>query len=344
VLKLADLLEAREAKLYLPCQLREFETYLQEGAVLTPSALPSSADGDGAGAAADEGSGGSIRLAMTEPGRAFARENGNLPEPRGPIVLQVLPDVLRRAQSIRCVLRPADGSDNGIDAALSLPLAEIEYLFRYTREAPLPERSHLKSAQGIEKEFGVKGVESPELFCRFDGGRLPFDHVQRVLADYYLIRSRELRDWLYDLQAFYGFNLLIERRYCLTDTGGRLLNAVIGSLEAKVPPLKRLGEHPDARLRRWAAALLEKGLEGRYRLFARGLRQGTLLPLLEKIPRIRAGELKAERLPAPIPGETRRLIDKLVQENVPPDSIARITEVPLERLSAYLAGKHGLRS
>lgn len=342
--QLAALLSARGVNLYHACQWVEMESYQKFGALASPEKLKAQglAVIGNPTAAPDALSwlDARIHYSLFDVGSAYAQDTRNLPNPRGPIVLQILPAALEQAVEVGVCLRAVDADDSTLENEMFLPLKDIEYLFRYTPEAPLPEKTYLKSSEALEKEFGVKNVQASELFCRFRDSRQPFDFIHKIMVDHYQLHNREFRDWLYEMQYQYGTRFLIERRYCPADIGGLLAKSLSNIITEEVPSLETLSEYPDEQVSQWAQGLLEAGQGARYDHFAHGLRRGTLLPVAELsqqyFDEVRNITPKASQPKHHFSSETRQLIDKLRAEKIPGDSIARIVDVPLEELNAFL--------
>jgi hypothetical protein len=80
-----------------------------------------------------------------------------------------------------------------------------------------------------------------------------------------------------------------------------------------------------------------------FQRFAEGFRKGTILPIIEETQRQAKTPTDAAPTAPPvqqsIPVETKRLIDKLLGEKLPADSIARITDLPEALVKAYIQHK-----
>lgn len=341
---LVNLFNDRGTNFYHACQFSEFESYLESQGVTPPrlagKSRPAPASQTAGEAAGDCWTDSLIHLSPIDLGQAYAQDTANLPNPRGPISIQFLPAALRQASEVGICLRAMDAEDAQIEREMFLGLKDVPYLFRYTAEAPLPEKTYLKSAEAIEKEFGVKDVQCPELFCRFTDNRLPLEFINKILVDHYPLYNREFRDWMFEPQFRHQTGFLIERRYCPADIGGHLLKAVAKILENAVPPLEELALSSNPKVSQWAQALIEKGQHARYSRYARALRRDTLLPLKALSERyfsqLRNPAVQPRKAHPPIHAQTRQLIKKLLAENIPPESIARIVDIPLADLNRYL--------
>lgn len=335
---LAELMERRNASLYCACQLRDFEGFLRQGAISSPVARPqpdADLNGTEATVPAQSPSAASRRviLRLADAGEGFAKKLQQTPNPDGPILFQVNPDILRHSQHMRVVLTPEYGR-----RAKDIPLAaeDTEYLFRYTDQAPYPERLQIKTGSQIQKTFKTAGPMVPEIRCRIPGG-VPFSQVSATMVDNYLIFKRQLRDWAYDLQRLYGTSLPLKRRYCPADIGGHLADALAARLLTGPVRLESLYQD-ETPLSDWAAQLRKQGLADLFQRFAENLRNGTLLYIQAHRERLWTAKPVQNRFLGSISKAQRRLVDKLLAEKIPLAAIARIAELPETLLEDYLKG------
>lgn len=341
---LAGILETREAYLYHACQLLDFESYLRVGGIASQSlldseGLPYTVNSRGQ-TDPDKGTRDKIFTSLSDLGAQFARTLSCTPNPCGPILLQIRPAALREASDIAVCLTPA-GANRTFEEGLALH--DVPYLFRYTPEAPLPEKSYLKSQEQLQRDFRTAKATEPEVYCTMAEGKLPFDHVSIVLVDNYVVFERQLRDWVHDIELKHGYKLPTQRRYCPADVGGDVAEAIAKTLLSDLPTLEDLMQHPTERLRKWAEQIMAKGLAKEFHEYARALRNGTLLPLKNNLD----DYIRHEPVPQPspstqedaIPNTTQDLIDKLVSEKIPLSSISRITDLPESLLQDYIKRK-----
>lgn len=336
--RIAALLEHRNASLYCACQLRDFESFLQQGAISSPDdpLTHDTADSTAKASAAPTGlpATRSLVLRFSDAGERFAKKLQGTPNSDGPILFQVNPNILRRSLEISVALT----SENGcLPAAKDIPLAleDVEYLFRYTDQAPYPERLQIKTGVQIQEAFKTAGPMVPEIRCRMPDG-VPFAQVSATMVDNYLIFKRQLRDWAYDLQRLYGTSLPLKRRYCPADIGGHLSDALAARLLAGPVSLKNLSDDDEPALRNWAARMHAQGIEDLFRRFAENLRRGTLLFIQDHKERLWTAKPVQNRFLGSISKVQRRLVDKLLAEKIPPAAIARITDLPEALLRDYL--------
>ena len=341
---LVDLFNQRGVMLYHACQLSHFEAYLRAGGLapdahLQQAAIGGVAEVHGDGKRAVPGSR-SICFRLTDPGAGFARDLNNLPPIEGPIVFQLKPAALEHAAEIAICLkqRDAPGFDPDRDT-LGSP-GEVEHLFKYTREAPLPEKSFLKSPAEIRAAFNREDAVGPHIYCMPAAGIVPISQVASVWVDNYLIAKRQLRDWVHETQVHFDQRFSIQRRYSPADIGGLLANEIAASLLAGVPTLAEVARTGSPALRKWAQALAEKGLEQEFQAFAHSFREETLLPIITGRKTLKIAAAPGGRAPQTgLSREKRELVDKLLKEKIPFASIARITDLEETHIRDYAARK-----
>ncbi|MFZ2039964.1 MAG: hypothetical protein WAV08_04675 [Desulfobacterales bacterium] len=340
-----ELFSARGVMLYYACQLSQFEAYLRVGSLTSDAHLQQA----GFGAEAESGGSGtasvtaprSICLHLTDPGVPFARDLHALPALGGPIVFQLKPTALANAAELAICLKSRDaaGFDPGRHT-LAAP-GDVAHLFKYTAEAPLPEKSFLKSASEIRAAFNCEDAAEPRIYCTPAAGGVPFGAIASVWVDNYLIEKRQLRDWVHAIQAYYDYRFSIQRRYSPADIGGLLANGIVACLLAGVPTLTDVAREASPLLRKWAAELAEKGLEQDFETFARSFREETILPIVTGRKSLGEGADAHVNGPPPIslPRVKRELVDRLLQEKISVASIARITDLDEKLIQAYATRK-----
>jgi hypothetical protein len=334
---IVDLFSRRGVMLYHACQLTQFEAYLRAGGLCSEGRLQET----DSGAAAGESTARSLGLYLADPGAPFARDLQALPALEGPIVFQLKPMALEHAAGLAVCLKPRDtaGYDPGRHS-LGAP-GDVADLFQYTQEAPLPEKSFLKSPAAIRAAFNCADAGEPRVYCTPAPGGLPFAQISSVWVDNYLIAKRQLRDWAHALLVHFGHRFSVQRRYSPADIGGLLANEIAARLLAGVPALAEMAREGSPALRKWAAALAAKGLEQDFEAFARAFREGTLLPIVSSRKSLVAAEATSGGDPPQIylPRAKRQLLDRLLEEKIPVAGIARITDLDENLIRAYAARK-----
>jgi hypothetical protein len=333
------LFKSRNASLYHSCQLVDFESYLQMGAIASEKRLAGKglpATGrllDGTDAFRSEEN---VVFSLSDHGDAFAKKRYAAPNPDGPIMFQLDPGVLKKVPEIDIYLRPAAGSES---KRLSLTAKDIPYLFRYTDQAPYPERLYIRTPSQIQEAFGTDDPMIPEISCRTTDETFSLEQVSATMVDNYLIFKRQLRDWAYDAQRLHGASLPLKRRYCPADTGGHLADALAAALLPGPAELEDLSHAENEELSQWAQEMAARRLQEDFRRYAAAFRAGTLLHIEQHRDRLLSStKWQAGERPS-LPLKDRQLVDRMAAEKVPPASIARITDLPLEDIEAYLKQK-----
>ncbi len=327
--------EDRNASVYHSCQLMDFESYLQMDAIvpvahLIRKGLPATgALLDNAPAFRNHRD---VVFSLSDHGAAFAKRRYAPPNPDGPIMFQLSPGVLKSVPQIDIYLRPQVGGEG---ARVSLTAEDVPYLFRYTAEAPYPERTYIRDPAQIQEAFGTQVPMVPEISCRTTKQGFSLEQVSATMVDNYLIFKRQLRDWAYDAQLLHGASLPLKRRYCPSDIGGHLSDALADALLAADAGLEELSRAKNEDLRRWAREMVSRGLQEDFRRYAVPFRAGTLAYIREHRQRLLDGSRRRRRSRVSLPLKTRQLVERMLSENVPPESIARITDIPLADIEAY---------
>ncbi len=336
------LFESRSASLYHSCQLMDFESYLQMGAIasakrLSEKGLPATGPLLEGTDAFRNGEG--VVFSLSDHGAAFAKKRYAAPNPDGPIMFQLDAGILNNASQIDIYLRPQNVAAGNEIRRVSLAAADIPYLFRYTDEAPYPERLYIREPSQIQEAFGTDVPMVPEISCRTVDGGFSLEQVSATMVDNYLIFKRQLRDWAYDAQLLHGASLPLKRRYCPADIGGHLADALAAALLSRPAELADLVRAENEELGQWAQEMADRGLQGDFRRYAAAFRVGTLLHIEKNRDRLLDGSKKKTGAQPALPLKSRQLVDKMLAENVPPESIARITDIGLADIEAYLKQK-----
>jgi hypothetical protein len=331
------LFEKRRVTLYHACHLIDLESYFELGGIPSRNLLRT-----------ENLSFESLGLDQTEPddwmwdkvplqlidfGNQFAREPNNLPNPYGPILLEIDPAALMEAKEVAICLRTGRPDDYRKNNLSTLNLEETEHIFRYTLDAPFPEKTYFKPAEEMAKAFGAN-QSIPEIHCLFEPEKLPFKYVTQMLVDNYRIINSYLREWAFMTQQHYHNRIPIMQRYCPYDIGGKLTNAIAKLLTEASPSLEDLAQSENDVVQPWAKFLLENGWEEKYTQFATGLRQGTILPVKEQ--QLKVANQTSESPKTLFSKQTRELIQKLLNEKVPVASIARIADTSEEDIRDYI--------
>ena len=332
-----NLLEQRRVTLYHACHLIDLESYFKIGGIPSRSLLETEklayASFRADQATPDDWVWSNVSLQLMDFGNPFARDCNNLPNKYGPILLEIDPAALKEAEAVAICLRPGHPDDYTKDRLSVLDLDKVENIFRYTLDAPVPEKTYFKPADQMAKSFGGN-LAVPEIHCQLKTERLPFNFVTQMLVDNYRIMDHYLREWAFMIQQQYGNRIPIMQRYCPYDIGGKLTNALARILTDESPSLKDLTQNDHDEIRPWAARLHDNHMDADYELFATGMQAGTIFPVKNKQLEVAMASGGASK---PLFNrQTRELINKLLAEKVPVDSIARIADVKEEDIRTHI--------
>ena len=337
ILTVMNLLEQRRVTLYHACHLIDLESYFKLGGIPSRNLLETeklaytSFQTDQA--RPDDWVWNNVSLQLIDFGNPFARNCNNLPNKYGPILLEIDPAALKEAEGVAVCLRPGQPDDYIKDRLSVLKPEKVEHIFRYTQDAPFPEKTYFKPADQMAQTFGAN-LAVPEIHCRLKTERLPFDYVTQILVDNYRIVDHYLREWAFMIQQQYGNRIPIMQRYCPYDIGGKLTNALAKILTDESPSLEDLTRSDHDEVKSWAAFLSDNHLDTDFEQFAQGMQAGTIFPVKNNQLEV---AMASGGAPKPLFNrQTRELINKLLAEKVPVDSIARIVDVKEEDIRTHI--------
>ncbi len=286
--RLVQLLFSRSASVYHACQFSDLQSYLQVGGIPSRAHLEAQRvsftsfetdDVDQLNCVWDK-----VFLNLSDFGKTFAGGHIAVPNPYGPILLQINPVALHEASDVAICLRSAGASGFSRENE-ALPFRDIDRLFNHPVTAGSPRSEQIKYRSQLQQDFGYPGAADPEISCTVLSGRLSIKYVNVVWVDHYVLAGKPLRDWVNELKSASRAKFPVrERKY----KPGReaILNELASILtsSAKTPSLQRLsGDHSISQdLRDWSRQLLDnENVKFQFPRFAKYLREGTLLPLTQ---------------------------------------------------------------
>lgn len=291
--QLIDLFKQRGVKIYHACQLKDFETYLHLGGIpsrnlMQTERLPYTAfetdEIDQQNEVWDNVFGN-----LSDLGYGFANGNWSdntapTPNPYGPILFEMRPDVLIEASDIAICLRSAGGRAF-VRERESLGMHEVDRIFKYSIDgAPdIYARAYIKYSNELKKEFNDKNAMTPEISCTVINQKLPLDYTDKIIVDHYIIEAKQLVNAVREMARNKIIKPVYERR---PYKGERKIikNEIINLLESEVPILNNMiSNHSLSHSTRdWASRMIKGGIEWQYKRYAMYLREGTLLHILKK--------------------------------------------------------------
>lgn len=283
--RLVQLLYSRSASVYHACQFSDLQSYLQVGGIpsrahLEAQGLPFTGfetdDNDQANSVWDK-----VFLNLSDFGKTFADGHTAVPNPYGPILLQINPLALHEASDVAICLHSAGESGFSRENA-ALPFRDIDRLFKHPVTAGPSRSEQIKYRSQLQMDFDIAGARDPEISCSVASGKLSIKYVNVALVDYYALGGKTLRDWVHKLGSNAGARFPIrERRY---KPGRRAMLSELAHIvasSAHIPKLRHLLENQTISqdLRDWSSGIMSSGLTYQFYRFARYLREGTILPL-----------------------------------------------------------------
>lgn len=288
------LFNERGVKFYHACQYKDFKTYLDLGGipsrnVMEQSNLPYTPfDTDNV----DKNNyvWKMVFGNLQDFGVAFAQGQRNentapTPNPYGPILLILNPEVLMEAADIAICLRSAGGMNFQRDNE-ALPDAEtVNRIFEYENLDDAPNqyaKSYIAFSGTLRERFNNINAMTPEISCAVENEILSFNQLIRIIIDPYVINNQGLVAKVGSLKNQYGLNGVVwerlyrqgENRFAMKqDLANLLLHGFVDIQQV----IQNEGNSED--LRDWARRIHRGNMTFFYNRFVRYLRTGTILEL-----------------------------------------------------------------
>lgn len=287
ILDLIALFRKRKVVLYHACQFKDLESYLKLGGVPSRAVLEKAQaqytafdtdKRDRVNRVWDK-----VFLNLSDFGRWFCEEAGNMPNPFGPILLIIKPNALASALDIAICLRSA-GANSFKREKEALALEQVERLFCHPPNASAPQSTYVKFAEELQQEFCTPQARSPEISCTYPNGILPLEFVSKILVDPYTVGDQALV-YLVQQTVDRSAPMLkgkIKRRP-VNEARRKLYTELAAVMSSRAVSLKRIVATSSANsaLKSWASGALENDLEYQFKRFSQYLFEGTLQPIRE---------------------------------------------------------------
>ena len=216
IVNLVDLLKTRNVSLYHACQFADFQAYLRLGGIPSRAYLEQNQerftpfetdDIDQYNDVWDK-----VFVNLSDFGRIFARGANGVPNPFGPIVLQIRPSALLKATDVAVCLRSAGakGFDRHQEALGSA--REVDSLFLHPPDEGFPESIYVKSSKQLQATF--PRAANPEISCSIGNGYLPISDIIVAWIDPYQISDRPLISWVNEAMVEVSVNIRVRERSC----------------------------------------------------------------------------------------------------------------------------------
>lgn len=283
--ELARHLERREASLWHACQLLDLAAYLAVGGIparslverrrLTQTAFVTDAV-DRLNGVWDK-----VFCNLDDFGRSFAAGWRAVPNPYGPIALQIRPDALLIAEDAAISLRSAGAHDFDRDGESLSSIEEVNRIYRHPVDAGFPLSADTRFGEELRSAFGGTLVEakSAELSLSVSGELIPWSYVSLVLVEPFEVGGVELERVVSALAAEFRTDLTIKKR----NIGERkeVWTDLIRFLDDGPVPITWVVSRADAQpaTREWIAGIQARDLGWQFDRFARYLYEGTLAPI-----------------------------------------------------------------
>ncbi len=288
IAKLVNLLTSRRASLYHACQLADFSSYLAVGGIPSRACLEVGkqhftafeTDGtDHTNCVWDK-----VFVNLSDFGRTFANGGKGVPNPYGPIALQLRPEALLEATDVAVCLRSAGAAGFRRDSEALKTIEEVDFLFEHPAEEGYPKSTFTKFRAKLQEKYPQ--AADPEVSCTVTSGRLSISHVERAIIDPYVFPKESLLDLVNKSKQQHKGRFAIYARSVRGSGRADLYNELAALLMDGVPSLSTICGNSELsdNLREWCQIIINSNLAYQYRRYARYLREGTLAPALGFTP------------------------------------------------------------
>lgn len=284
--RLVDYLNRREASLWHACQLVDLAAYLALGGIPARSLVErrrlaqTAFETD----AVDRSNGvwDKVFLNLDDFGRSFAAGWRAVPNPYGPIVLQLRPHALLEAADVAVSLRSAGAHDFDRAGESLSTLEDIDRIYRHPVSSGFPLSADTRFGDELRNAFEGTPIEakSAELSVTVPGEMLPLSYVTMLRVEPFEIGNVALERLVSALVREFGLDLTVRPR--LMGERGAVWDDIVRFLADGPVPLTWLRNRADAHpaTRGWLAAIEERRLAWQFNRFASYLYNGTLAPIL----------------------------------------------------------------
>lgn len=278
-------LDRRQASLWHACQLNDLAAYLALGGVPTRSLVERRRLSQTAFVTDSQdrinGVWDKVFCNLDDFGRSFALGWKAVPNPYGPITLQIRPQGLIGADDVAIALRSAGAHDFDREGESLSTLDEIDKIYRHGVESGFPMSVETKFGDELQRAFASSPIEakSAEVSVSLPEEMIGLAHVTMVTVEPLVVGDVDLVNVVRALVHHFGWKLSVrprlmgERREVWSDLVRFLAD---GSL-----PFIQVSNRADASpaTRDWIRSIGEKALQWQFDRFARYLCEGTLEPL-----------------------------------------------------------------
>ena len=280
---LVDLLVEREVSLYHACQLIDFDSYLALGGIPSRALLESKQaqftafdtdDTDLENSVWDK-----VFVNLSDFGRGFALGAKSVPNPYGPILIEMNPKALLEASDVAVCLWSAGAKGFNREAEALATIQDINRLFLYPINSDRPQSTYIKFRNQLGQEFGKQKVQDPEISCTVPNDVFSTEYISLVRVDPYIVNGQSLRNWTVAIKEKYQGRFPVYERSYFKGTRRNFYNEIAERISKEVPTLNALSNDNTCSqpLRAWAGQTIQ--LEWQFHRYATYLRDGTLKPM-----------------------------------------------------------------
>jgi len=329
--KTVEMLIDRDAYFFHSCQLIDFKTYLLMGGIPTRELLENkkmlfstykSDDNLKSNNGTDK-----IILKFVDFGNQFFHKINTIPNPFGPIVLQIKPDVLLKAQEVTVYKKSMRSKDFDENNTIN-NVNDIDQLFKYDSNVPFPEKRQIRDE--LADYSGYEYDQAPEIVCTFENDILPIEFVTLASVDQYVIKRRQLSHWSDEMRYATKFTFPTQRRYCPRAVCVDICADIYSNIVEEIPTLENIKKTSQkVEVQKWCSLLMETGKEEQFNLFVEYLRNWTFLPF-HKDETLLKSEAKPPQeddiLENLSPEEAMNLLKKLSKDNKVANQIKKLAK------------------
>lgn len=302
IVDLVDHLNRRQASLWHACQVNDLAAYLALGGVPARSLverrglLQTAFVTD----AIDRTNGmwDKVFLNLDDFGRSFAAGRRAVPNPYGPVVLQLRPDALLEATDVAVSLRSAGAHDFDRKGESLSTVDEVDRIYRHPVISGFPLSADTRFGDELREAFRGTPIEakSAELSVTVPGEMLSLSYVTMLRVEPFEIGDVTLERLVTALVREFDLDLMVRPR--LMGERGAVWEDIIRFLDDGPVPLTWLMNRADAHpaTQAWMLAIEERRLGWQFDRFASYLHEGTLAPILSTARRAAPARFPADEL------------------------------------------------
>ena len=282
--ELVKLLERRGACLYHACQLADFKAYLELGGIPSRAYLeqkqatftPFETDAiDHENNVWDK-----VFANLSDFGRAFACGGNCVPNPFGPIALQIQPAALLEASDVAICLRSAGAINFNRTTEALRTVSDMDELFLYGSDYGFPESTYIKYGEPLRCFH--PNATTPEVSCSVESSFFSMEYVIVAWVDPYIVAGDHLLEWVLRLCRHFNREFPVHPRRC-TDERRVVYGEIVERILDSPISLRSWIEHSNSSqlVRDWGQSIIAGDLEYQFNRFANYLLKGTIQPLIE---------------------------------------------------------------